>query len=91
MTVFGLTSGAVSGRFALKPLEKMFCAVEIAIAPPRELKKIAIALPVGISLVDKTTWTAIKGTSLLSVSFQDDNVKENSLWTPAPAPKPLNS
>jgi len=29
-------------------LEKMFCAIEMAMAPPRELKKMAMAFPVGL-------------------------------------------
>jgi len=48
MTVSGLTSGAYLGRLDFRPLEKMFCAIEMAMAPPRELKKMAMAFPVGL-------------------------------------------
>jgi hypothetical protein len=42
MTTLGSTSGAVLGRLEVRPFVKMFWAAEIAMAPPRELKKIAI-------------------------------------------------
>lgn len=43
----GLTEGANSMILATRVLEKMFCAMEMARAPPRELKKIVRASVVG--------------------------------------------
>jgi hypothetical protein len=40
---------------------KMLLAMDKAMAPPRELKNMATALPVGISLDERTTCTAMKG------------------------------
>lgn len=62
MTVSGETLGAYLGRLVRRPLEKTFCAIEMLMAPPSELKNIAMALPVGMSLLFRTTCMAIKGT-----------------------------
>lgn len=90
MTVVALTPGAYFGRLAFRPLEKMFCAIEMDIAPPRELKNIAIALPVGMSLESRTTWTAMNGTVLCQNGYQGCEAGD-LLWTPEPAPKPERS
>ena len=57
----GRFPGTCSCNFCNNVFEKRFCAIDIARAPPRELKNIVNALPTGMSFELRTTWTLMNG------------------------------
>lgn len=59
--IAGSTPLVCCGSCVTSVFEKIFCATETDSAPPSVLKKIANALPVGISFALNTTCTAMNG------------------------------
>lgn len=61
-TTLGTSTPRIRSRFFTNEVWKMFCAIATPTVPPRDWKKTIRALPTGISVAPKTTWTAKKGT-----------------------------